>query len=232
MEGVNTITLEDLLLPEQKLESSLNLLPEEILCIIFSYVSCYTYVTGSVCRKWQRLCSEFRSKPFLLLAYVYKDDLDWFKKEYSLPENIKDLYIRERFSYSSMENIIDSIIEEGSPDTLTWMLENRDMHLIEGNSPIYSTRRILFNKAMEKKNYKVLNWMKEQGMIDSDEYFDDLMRTISVVSTYSVYICAMLYMSHGDKQMLSWYLSSKLPCDECILRVIFKNKEKERKFLT
>nr|WIL03567.1 DNA-directed RNA polymerase subunit [Cedratvirus plubellavi] len=203
MEGVNTITLEDLLLPEQKLESSLNLLPEEVLCIIFSYLSAYMFVARGVCRKWHRIYSDFPDKTLLLLlAYIYKDNAIALKEEYELPGKIGGLYKRKGFSYLGVEKLIQAIIAEGNPQTLTWMLKNGELHC---------SKRILFSKAVKSKNYKVLNWMKDQGMINSGKYFRDLLQAYSPMA--SLEFCVRNYAKFGDKQMLSWYLCSSLPRD-------------------
>ncbi|SPN78925.1 F-box domain-containing protein [Brazilian cedratvirus IHUMI] len=172
-----------------------NILPEEVLCIIFDYVSCYMSVTGSVCREWQRISCEFEKKPFLLLAYIYKDEVPWLKKQWSLPEKVGKL------SSSTREKMVDSVMQEANPNTLVWLVEG------------LCDKRELFNKAAQKKNYRVLNWMKAGGLIDSEEYLDDL------IETFRPFPLAKFYMGQAcctkeEKELLFWYVSSKLPLNK------------------
>lgn len=198
-----------------------NILPEEVLCAIFEHVSPYMLIARGVCKRWNRIYLDFTGKEFLLLAYIYKDNVVWLKEEYFLPENIGALYKRPGFSASGMEKLVSSVVEEGNPDTLIWMLNNKD---------IACDKRELFRKAVEKKNYKVLNWMKKQGLIDSTRRFADLLQT--VLPKAQVYSCARVYLKKGDKNVLRWYLASGLPYDAHDLDLVFaRNKEEKESYL-
>lgn len=179
-------------------------LPEEILCMIFGYVSCYMSVAGSVCRKWKRLQTEFETKPFLLLAYIYKDEVSWLKEQWSLPDKVADL------SASSVEKMVDSIMEESNPNTLRWMIET------------FYGKRALFIRAVEKRNYNVLNWMKEQGMIDSEDYLTDLIETFRPLTPTKFYM-GPACCGKEQKEILSWYVFSKLPFDGKKVLACFNN---------
>ncbi|SHO33557.1 F-box domain [Cedratvirus A11] len=197
MEG---ITLEDL--------------PEEILHNIFGYVSCYKHVAGGVCRKWHRIFSEFPDKKLLLLAYAYKDNFTWLKEQWSLPDNIGGLYKKMGFSSSGMDKVVESIIEEGNPDTVAWMFENKD---------ISCDQRTIFIKAVEKKSYRVLNWMKDKGLIDSEEYLSDLIQALQPGIRCKFYMGAVCGTKE-NKEMLSWYVYSKLPCNKEEVLMCFSEK--------
>lgn len=188
-------------------------LPEEVLCMIFGYVSTQMFVIRSVCKDWNRIYHDFKKTKFLLLAYVYKDDDTWVKNKYHLPENIGAMYKKPGFSVSGMEKVVDAIIEEGKPQTITWMLENKD---------ISCNHVILFRKATQRKNYKVLNWMKDQGLINDEEFFRHLLRT--VLPKADIYSCMKVYQRKGDRKLLDWYLSSGLPYNKEDLETVREAK--------
>ena len=196
--------------------SGFNHLPEEIVFMIFGHVSSYMFEIRGVCKDWNRIYQDFKKTKFLLLAYVYKDDNTWIKNKYHLPDNIGAMYKKPGFSVSGMEKVVDAIVEEGKPDTIKWMLENKG---------ISCNKSTLYRKAIKRRNYKVLDWMKEQGLIDDEEFFRYLLRT--VLPKADIYSCMKMYLKKVDRRLLHWYLSSGLPHDKQDLQVVFEGREEE-----